>query len=374
MLRVVNVWIAVMFLVMSFSLDMARASFFEGQVREVQVRTPQFSGQKSFAKPSVLWSHIVRQPGTAFLRVHFKDIQDTIGQEYTISIKDYRDRVVAQYERSDFIKSSDFWTDIIYGSVATIQVIGKATPDGLSFTIAEYAYQARGHRPLSTIGNSENEPIRNYKSDDGIYSSAKGIAKLSIIRDGSLTTCTGFMIGRDLLITNQHCVPEPSLCRDILAIFGYEEMAGETVTRGEQYHCSEAMPPNYVLDFVLLRMTGEPGKKWGVLTLSDRSLVSGEALMVIHHPNGEPKQISKRDCTAVTVPADGRGKETDFGHSCDTLGGSSGSPMLDMNRQVVGIHHIPTSSGRWGKENRAVQTKLVRCAIPDGFVNQAGCP
>jgi V8-like Glu-specific endopeptidase len=69
-----------------------------------------------------------------------------------------------------------------------------------------------------------------------------------------------------------------------------------------------------------------------------------------------------------TVPAPGVRPEvlTDFGHSCDTIQGSSGSPVLDSNHRVVGLHHWGFDDygpDAWKRTNRAVRMAEIRGAI-----------
>jgi hypothetical protein len=82
-----------------------------------------------------------------------------------------------------------------------------------------------------------------------------------------------------------------------------------------------------------------------------------EELAIIQHPGGNEKQISFINCTVMALPVDGRANETDFSHTCDTAGGSSGSPVFNANGVLVGLHHYGFNDGQieeW-TENRAVR-------------------
>jgi hypothetical protein len=75
----------------------------------------------------------------------------------------------------------------------------------------------------------------------------------------------------------------------------------------------------------------------------------------VQQPGGQPKQISKIKYTAKAVPVNGRASETDFTHTCDTVGSSSGSPVFNEAGQVVGLHHYGFGSGGEWNENRAIR-------------------
>ena len=58
-----------------------------------------------------------------------------------------------------------------------------------------------------------------------------------------------------------------------------------------------------------------------------------EKLNIIHHPNGDYKQISIRANTFVGLD------DTRIFYETDTAQGSSGSPVFNDQWQVVGLHH-----------------------------------
>ena len=102
------------------------------------------------------------------------------------------------------------------------------------------------------------------------------------------------------------------------------------------------------------------------LAVSDESLVEGMLLYVVQHPNGEPKRVSRNDCSVDKVSIAGRGMGiTDFSHRCDTLGGSSGAPVVSLaNHKVVGLHHLGFDEDSVMRLNRAVHIKRILADIP----------
>jgi V8-like Glu-specific endopeptidase len=85
---------------------------------------------------------------------------------------------------------------------------------------------------------------------------------------------------------------------------------------------------------------------------------------MVQHPAGEPKQVSRKGCFVSALSAQGVSEKTDFGHKCDTLGGSSGSPVLNEQFAVVGLHHFGfEGADPWRDQNRAVSIDLIRNAF-----------
>ena len=79
--------------------------------------------------------------------------------------------------------------------------------------------------------------------------------------------------------------------------------------------------------------------------------------MIIQHPGGEPKKFSLEGCVVAGLQRAGASAEpTDFGHECDTKGGSSGSPVFDRTTgRVVGLHHFGFREGLDEPVNQAVE-------------------
>lgn len=74
-----------------------------------------------------------------------------------------------------------------------------------------------------------------------------------------------------------------------------------------------------------------PGQVFGKLEVATADTSAGEMLCVIQHPDGKPKMIEAGPCLQVT------GHEVRY-NSIDTLGGSSGSPVLNPAGKIVGVH------------------------------------
>jgi hypothetical protein len=102
-------------------------------------------------------------------------------------------------------------------------------------------------------------------------------------------------------------------------------------------------------DVSLLEITGTIYESWEVYyagwNISTNSTQS--ASVSVHHPNGEPKQISFSNQTTYTNGWDAWGTHWKVywncvdGQGCGTEGGSSGSPIFDGNGRILG----PLSGG-----------------------------
>jgi endonuclease G len=171
------------------------------------------------------------------------------------------------------------------------------------------------------------------------------VGRIVIIEDGKKTGyATGFMVSERLLLTNWHVFRNKGMAEESEVQFFYEydsqgyplnpvifklDTTGFFNNRALDY-CFVAVQPMDVTGQVALASIG--------YLYLDRSLgkigeVNVEKLNVIHHPQGDYKQISIRENTFVGIEA------TKIFYETDTAQGSSGSPVFNDQWQVVGLHH-----------------------------------
>ncbi len=90
------------------------------------------------------------------------------------------------------------------------------------------------------------------------------------------------------------------------------------------------------LDYTLLEVFGDPSRDWGKLALNAVEPTPLDPFWVIGHPMGEAQRISREKCAAADPAISG----DTLRHTCDTLPGNSGSPVIDASsRSVVALHH-----------------------------------
>ncbi len=171
------------------------------------------------------------------------------------------------------------------------------------------------------------------------------VGRIVIIEDGKKTGyATGFMVSRRLLLTNWHVFRNKVMAEESEVQFFYEyDSQGYPLNPVIFRFDTTGFFSNKALDycFVAVQPMDVTGKvsleSIGYLYL-DRSLgkigeINVEKLNVIHHPQGDYKQISIRENTFVGIQA------TKIFYETDTAQGSSGSPVFNDQWQVVGLHH-----------------------------------
>lgn len=339
----------------------------EGIVEEVGTRFPPPLEEAAGAHAGpASWSQSFLRAGATGIQLRLENIAFSPDEFFEIEIVDDNGAVVQTLTNETLEGTDALWTDIGRGQSLGIAVYGNR--DGsLRFDIAAISFDRLAMVLESVIGPDEREHL--YRYEGGllpVVERVRGpVAKLSFIKDSPngprRLVCTGFLVDDDTLVTNQHCVADQETCDATKVIFGFEyNRIGQTPGM-EQYDCRSVLAQDFDLDLSVLRLEGDPGRRWGTLELSAADVVGDERLFVLQHPAGEAKQISDAGCIVFEPVSPGRTTATDFAHQCDTLGGSSGSPVFNVSGEVVGLHHWGRAGfGRYAGANRAVRIGPVR--------------
>jgi len=153
---------------------------------------------------------------------------------------------------------------------------------------------------------------------------------------------TGFMVSPSLLLTNHHVLGARQEAAHSEVEFDYQhdrfgrllpvvvyglDPAAFFVTSEELDYTLVAVREQSV-NGIALRQYG-----WNRLIPDQGKAILGEALNIIQHPKGEPKQIVLRSNQLLDLP-------DHFAHyTSDTEPGSSGSPVFNDQWEVVALHH-----------------------------------
>ncbi|MFD1333808.1 trypsin-like serine peptidase, partial [Methylopila musalis] len=184
------------------------------------------------------------------------------------------------------------------------------------------------------------EPISELDPKDPLYALARPIGRLDVVmrnaRTGQETgaSCTAELVAGDYVLTNHHCLPQSGDMRPVKAslLMDYLTLDGKGAKRFEVSVAPEEF--DAALDFAVAKVEGAPTAEYGAVALANAAPEGARSLMVIHHPLGRPKVMSRFRCLAAKEQADG----AELRHRCDTLGGSSGSLLFDAGANGVALH------------------------------------
>lgn len=158
---------------------------------------------------------------------------------------------------------------------------------------------------------------------------------------------TGWLISPRLLVTNHHVVNAREQGRPAATNADFKAQAEKTVAwfdylveGGDKIEIAvtELVCSKAALDYAILRLADHAAlRSRAPIAVQEAApqLERGIRLNIIQYPNGGPMRLAIRNNFFV-----GRGEQRfQIRYLTDTIQGSSGSPVLDDNWQVVALHH-----------------------------------
>ena len=269
-------------------------------------------------------------------------------------------------------------TNLLKGAIwltpaVVLGVMPVAAQDKLLMFPAEQFGRAYLVMPQSTVNlenvlgrNANFERLINYSKSDHLRKLGEPVGRLDLLieRSGQMgvTTCTASIISEKYILTNNHCAPRANSPHKfkkaaLLMNFLGEDKEDQTKTFKVTL---KPVEQDADLDYAIFQVDGNPSAEFGKITIKPRDPTPGESLLIIHHPAGLPKHATRGGCRAST-PRSVRG--SDILHRCDTLPGSSGSPIFASDSgEVIGIHYAGASfsapgSYNYGKRLRRIAGK-----------------
>lgn len=170
------------------------------------------------------------------------------------------------------------------------------------------------------------------------------------------TNGTGFLVGNNLLMTNNHVLPSADFAAISQLELDVEEARFGLSKRMEVF---DLLPDRFfmtdeTLDFTLVAVATASSNGVSLSGYGFKPLISTEgkvavteAVNIIQHPGSEPKRVVIRNNQLVDVFADQPDKPF-FHYLADTEKGSSGSPVFNDQWELVALHHqsVPKTNAK----------------------------
>jgi hypothetical protein len=199
--------------------------------------------------------------------------------------------------------------------------------------------------------SNDFERLVTFKEDSRYRRAGAPVGRLKMRKQDSngregVGLCTASLISPEYALTNHHCIPGIDGWRTLEAQIEMNYLDAKDTSRVRAFAIDvRPVETSEALDYTILRVAGNPSAQFGTVKLASSPPGVQDALFVIQHPEGAPKIVSRKDCAVRVLSA------PDFVHTCDTLGGSSGSPIFsDESLEMVGLHFAGSEEGNYGKE------------------------
>jgi len=323
------------------------------------------------------WSETVFSPGATFLRVHFQKFNLPDGDYLTVASPDGSQ--FWTYTGKGPLGTGEFWSFMVDSDTALVELHSGSWLKGRT---GRYGVEIDRIAHGTEAMNEDGTPLQTKVicGTDGKEKAAchtnvnvNPVARLSFQSGGSSFLCTGWLVAGSngsTMLTNNHCFTTQSEVNTVQARFNYQvtTCAGSTQATTTTYAGGTFLKTNSSLDYTIFTLQGNPEATWGEYTATSKTPTVGMLINFPQHPGGRLKEIGyytdsahTTRCSVATVNATYGGSATgsQVGYSCDSEGGSSGSPIMDAGTgRIIGLHHF---GGVANCLNSATQLKNV-CA------------
>lgn len=288
-----------------------------------------------------IWSAEVGSQGALGMRIHIESLRLPNGARIIVydpaKPEPDPEPVTTQYMRG----RTEVWTATLFADRAIVecQLPPGADPKTVSFVISGvshlYALPIEG----------ANLKAGSCHNDVSCYSSyaeqASGVARIAFVDGGNTRVCTGCLLGgndssESFFLTANHCVYDQAIASTIEYYWFYQTSScnGPAPSLGSATRTSggaDLLATSNNNDFSFMRLRQRAPSGASPLNWSTSGPSSSEALACIHHPTGSYKRISFGN--SIGANANFWGVRWDSGA---TEPGSSGSPLLNGDHQVIG--------------------------------------
>jgi hypothetical protein len=321
------------------------------------------------------WTQTIHYPGAAYIKVHLLKL-DLLPGDY-VTVSDPSGTEVYTYPGSDYTTDGGegFWAISITGDMAVIELcsgeedgpsarseyyekaLAGAALQELGVVIDKYAWGYSPEKILEIIEGPESTCGTNQRTDVVCYQASHPTeygrsSAVAIHLLNGVFWCTSWRVGSsNHMFTNEHCITSQAQLDASEFWFNYQRLAcgsGDTATP-TKVTGNTLLTDDHLLDFALFTVNDFSSiSNFGYLELDVRVPVLDEEIYIPQHGAGNPKEFGIESdmntgnvCRIDDAITNGRGANTDTGYYCDTIGGSSGSPVLARSsHKVVALHHF----------------------------------
>lgn len=154
----------------------------------------------------------------------------------------------------------------------------------------------------------------------------------------AVSTCTGFLVAPDKLITAGHCIRNESDCEDAQWVFDYklgteQDAFVESLPQNSVYTCKRVVKSSLGVfikkDWALIELDRKVVGR-SPLKLNTKKPSKSDKIFTIGTPSGLPLKVATGSVRSVKIG-------NYFRTNLDTFAGNSGSPVFNASNEVIGI-------------------------------------
>jgi hypothetical protein len=285
------------------------------------------------------------------INLTFKNTEIPQGNELYV-FNEKRDFILGKFMQ-EHIYNGQLGTELVPGNTVIVEYyVKQGNPEGkIEIGTVTHGYRTASEFQEKAFGGS-GACNMNVNCADGLSWQQQRNSAVMLV-SGSNGFCSGALInntlndGKPYVLTANHCYSDPTNwifrfnwqatdCNNPAASPSFQSLSGSVLR-------SRRTPS----DFCLVEITG--GLQGNTVPLSYNPYFSGwnnsdaapSTTVSIHHPSGDIKKISFDDAPAVSSQGMGSTEANstwtvEWDRNTTTEGGSSGSPLFDQNRRIIG--------------------------------------
>lgn len=321
----------------------------------VQQGTPSHGEWIDLGIEGQVWIVTLESDEALMTRVHLQDVRVPAGSRFWVYATDDPDQVVGPISARAFRSESDHWTASLFASRVTVELDlpSSASRQDVELRVSEIVH---GYVPLEDLTPElpKVDTCYNDASCDATWNDEQdGVALILVVTPLGMVQCTGCLMNDydgdtwvDYFLTANHCLSGNSTnlgqqtaasTMEFYWFFQTPYCNGPPPPLGSVPHTTGGAdliyrePAATGNDAALVRARMESPGGIFFMGWTTSSPPVGEDTAGIHHPDGTFSRISYGDISGSTADY-----WLNVWNSGSTEGGSSGSPLMNSARRVIG--------------------------------------
>ena len=293
-----------------------------------------------------VWALVIESPTATGIRLGLDHV--VLPEGATLRVSSFMDptQTVGPYGREVFLEGERLWTETVFDQAVVLECQVPVSVDKAVFSVSiskvAHLYVSFENLVVQKIGNCHNDVTC---ADANWRSTGNSVAGIGTIGQSGMLWCTGTLLNDvaqdhiDYFLTANHCVANQTEASTTEYYWFYQTStcngtppSPASVSRtglGADYLQGRTESQANDFAFLKLRQTTPGGVTYSGWTASHPGNLA--AVKGIHHPDGSYKRISHGALTSETANFWSMRWSSGV-----TEPGSSGSPLFNSSRQVIG--------------------------------------